>query len=137
MGRSRVMANRTIIDKMYEDHKALVETLRVHKEISLASDADNHLKKILLLSAASYFEAEVQKHLIGFAERASRNNVALVALVKSKAVSRQYHTYFKWDGKNANAFFSLFGEEFAGTCKERVRTDGELDASVKAFLAGC
>jgi hypothetical protein len=124
----------TIIDKMFEDHKALLDLLASQKEISLASDADNKLKKVLLLSAASYFEFEIASAMMQFAEDASQKNVALVALVKSKAVKRQFHTYFQWDRNNANSFFGLLGEDFSSQCKAHVREQEGLEESIRAFL---
>lgn len=124
----------TIIDKMYADHKALHDCLTGLNETSLASDADNKLKKVLLVSAASYFEHQITTALIGFVSAISADHAALLALVKAKAVSRQYHTYFQWDGSNANAFFSLFGEEFLTKCKADVKSEKSLDDSVRAFL---
>jgi hypothetical protein len=53
---------------------------------------------------------------------------------QNKAVSRLYHTYFQWDKKNANSFFGLFGEPFLAACKERVRSDSELEGAIRAFL---
>ncbi len=124
----------TIIDKMYADHKALHDLLTGLRETSLASDADNKLKKVLLVSAASYFEHEITTAIIDFAAAASESHQSLLSLVRAKAVSRQYHTYFQWEGKNANSFFGLFGEEFLAKCKAHVKAQEALDDSIRAFL---
>jgi len=124
----------TIIDKMYEDHKLLHNVLLEHKEVSLASDSDNKLKKVLLVSAASYFEYEVANAVLGFANSSSNENPALLSLIKAKVIERQYHTYFQWEGQNANKFFSLFGERFLAECKASVKAQRDLDESIRAFL---
>lgn len=124
----------TIIDKMYADHKLLHDVLIAHQEVSLASDSDNKLKKVLLVSAASYFEYEMAGVVLSFANSASNQNPALLALVKAKVVERQYHTYFQWEGQNANKFFSLFGEAFLTECKATVKAEKDLDEGVRAFL---
>ncbi|HXM59333.1 MAG TPA: HEPN domain-containing protein [Terriglobales bacterium] len=124
----------TIIDKMYADHKALHDLLTGLNETSLASDADNKLKKVLLVSAASYFEHEITTVLIQFVADTSQNHEALLALIRAKVISRQYHTYFQWEGKNANSFFGLFGEQFLTESKANVREQEGLDDSVRAFL---
>jgi hypothetical protein len=124
----------TIIDKMYADHKALHDLLTSQSETSLASDADSKLKKVLLVSAASYFEHEITTALVDFVAATSENHASLLALVKAKAVSRQYHTYFQWDGKNANSFFGLFGEEFLAESKANVKAQEGLEDSIRAFL---
>lgn len=41
----------TIIDQMYEDHRLLHDLLAGMNEVSLVSDSDNKLKKVLLVSA--------------------------------------------------------------------------------------
>lgn len=58
----------------------------------------------------------------------------MVAFVKNKAVSRQYHTWFKWDDSNANQFFGLFGSEFKQMMTDRVKASDELRISIRAFL---
>ena len=47
---------------------------------------------------------------------------------------RQYHTYFDWDEKNANKFFSLFGSDFKDKISKKVEADEELTNSIIAFL---
>jgi hypothetical protein len=54
----------------------------------------------------------------------------------------QYHTYFNWGekgdldkpGKNANTFFSLFGEEFKKNVEAEINADKNLESAVKVFL---
>jgi len=55
---------------------------------------------------------------------------------------QQYHTYFSWGekddadkpGKNANQFFSLFGENFKTRITEIIRKNKTLDDSIRAFI---
>src|SRR5580765_2815848 len=124
----------TVIDTMYEDHAALRSVLTAHNEISLASDAENKLKKVLLISAASYFEHELTTAIVNFVGRASQEHPAVLSLVKAKAISRQYHTYFNWKDGTANAFFGLFGTDFAAECKSYVKAHDDLNESIKAFV---
>lgn len=58
----------------------------------------------------------------------------IVAFVDNKAVKRQYHTFFNWDGKNANQFFGLFGDTFKRRAREEIQTKSLDDAEV-AFLS--
>jgi len=55
--------------------------------------------------------------------------------IKNKAITRQYHTYFHWDSRNANAFFGLFGESFKVFMKQKVDDDPNLDSAIKAFMS--
>ena len=93
----------------------MIDYLETNKEISLKIVADDNLKKVLLLSAASYFEDEIKDIILSFVEKNSNDNSMIKSFVKNKAVERQYHTYFDWGTGNANRFFSLFGEEFNPT----------------------
>lgn len=54
--------------------------------------------------------------------------------VDNKAVKRQYHTFFNWDGKNANQFFGLFGDTFKRRAREEIQTKSLDDAEV-AFMS--
>jgi len=58
----------------------------------------------------------------------------ITSFLKKKGIDRQYHTYFKWDERNPNPFFSLFGEEFKQDVKKIIKSDSELDDSINAFL---
>ncbi len=54
--------------------------------------------------------------------------------VLKKAISRQYHTYFTWDGNNVNSFLGLFGEEFKKVVSAIISQDEVLKEQIKAFL---
>jgi RiboL-PSP-HEPN len=86
------------------------------------------------MSAASYFEAEIRLIVEAFVSRASNANAAVIGLVKNKAIERQFHTFFSWKERNANLFFSLFGEVFSKHCREQVRIDGEVTEAIAAFM---
>jgi hypothetical protein len=124
----------TIVDKINTDSQEILTVIGDQGEISAKSNADNFLKKVLLVSAASYFELEIQGMIEIFAGQKSGSNEMLLSLVKNKAIARQYHTYFKWEDGNANNFFALFGESFKTEMKQRCKEDEELNKSIKAFL---
>jgi hypothetical protein len=125
----------TIIDKIYEDYLGLSNYLETNKEISLLNDADNNFKKILLLSAASFFEHEIIQILLEFVNNSANNNPKIYSFAKKKAVDRQYHTYFNWDAnKGANQFFSLFGEDLKKNIEKDLKSDETLERAVRDFL---
>ena len=72
--------------------------------------------------------------MVNFVVARSGGDSAILALVKNKVIERQYHTYFDWDKKNANKFFSLFGDEFSVAMKKLVDEDDILKEAVIAFL---
>jgi hypothetical protein len=124
----------TIIDQLYANNALILAYLLDAKEISMYSDLDDKLKKVLVMSAASFFESELRSIIEMFVSQAANDNPALLALVKNKAIERQFHTYFEWKQRNANAFFSVFGEVFSKHCKAEVKGDPTLDAAVAAFM---
>ncbi len=124
----------SIIDSLYEELRALSGLLESQKETSLLISANNHFRKVLLLSAASHFEHQIQEMVINFVSIKTRGDDRIVAFLKQKGVERQYHTYFDWDGSNANKFFSLFGPTFSDKMKKEVKKDPKLEEGIKSFL---
>lgn len=124
----------TIIDSLYNEFTELLDFLDQSKEISLRSTVDFTFKKTLALSAASYFEDEIRTILMKFVDDKSNSNTLLNSFVRNKAIARQYHTFFDWRGKNANTFFSLFGDEFKQSAIEDIKADVDLEKAIKAFL---
>ena len=124
----------TIVDKINYDLIEILSFLKDNEKISLLNNADMFLKKVMLLSAASYFESEIIDILLNFTSIKSNNDQQLISFVENKAILRQYHTYFDWEKSNANKFFSLFGEDFKNEMSNLVKNDIELNESIKAFL---
>jgi RiboL-PSP-HEPN len=125
---------KTSVDRLHEDFSILMKMLDRAGEISLITLADDSFRKSLLLSAASQFEHELTETLASFVDEASNANVLITSFLKNKAISRQYHTLFNWDENNANQFFGFFGAGFRDYMKRLVKTDPELDESIRAFL---
>lgn len=69
-----------------------------------------------------------------FIEYKTQNDECIVSIVKQKAIERQYHTYFDWEGRNANKFFSLFGKTFKEKRLKDVKEDPGLESAIKSFL---
>lgn len=128
------MSGDSVIDKLYRDHKSVLGYLEVSGEVSLRNTADDSLKKLLVLSAASYFEQVIQDLIVQFVSNQCGSNELVVSLVRAKVIDRQYHAFFDWNGKNANMFFALFGSAFSDSAKEEVCRDEGLDNAIKAFL---
>ena len=122
------------VDRLFDEHQRLIALLDANNEVSLRISTDTTLRKVLVLSAASYFERYITRSVMDFVSTASESSPCVMSLVERKAVQRQYHTYFRWNEKNANSFFSLFGTEFKRRMQQRVREDSELAEGVKAFL---
>jgi hypothetical protein len=132
----------TIIDAVYRETLDIVAKLEESHEVSLAIDAKRQFTKTFILSAASYFEDQIQKLLIEYIRRTTNDNNNVVNFVQNKAISFQYHTYFDWGkkgnpnepGKNANTFFSLFGNDFKTQINEEIEKNENIKTSMKCFI---
>jgi hypothetical protein len=132
----------TPVDVLYEEYLSIVGYLNDNSQPSLSSDVNKHFKKIIVLSAASYFEHRIQEVLIEFVSKQTNSNTLALNFFKKKAITMQYHTYFSWGekgnpnkpGNNANSFFALFGDDFKKKSEETIKQSQELTAAMKAFL---
>ena len=122
------------IERQYQDEQELYNYLMECGEISYASYIDDVYKKVLLLSAASYFESVISKAIISFAKSAASIDSRVAILVEKKAVSRQYHTLFNWTIKNTNSFWGLFGEETKKRVRMIIDNSEEMKQAEKDFL---
>ena len=128
------MSEATAVDRLFEESSAVLTALESIPELSLRISAGDNFRKALLLAAASYFEHRLCAAVIEFARERSSGSMLIENFIRNKAISRQYHTWFKWDDGNANHFYALFGPEFRAVMVDKVKTSDELRASVKAFL---
>jgi hypothetical protein len=124
----------TVVDRLHGEFSDLLGVLASVDEVSLRSVADDNLRKSLLMASASYFEQRLTESVIGFVSDVTADDHVLTWLVRNKAVSRQYHTWFDWEQKNANRFFALFGVSFCEHMKKVVKEDDKLARSIQAFL---
>ena len=125
--------NLTIIDAIYNRNNNIINYLSEKKEVSFESDVRDIYRKILVLSISSYFENEICSIILDFIVNKS-NSKLITEFLKNKAISRQYHTYFNWDGNNANSFFALFGKEFKDHCKKIISENEDVVLGITAFL---
>jgi RiboL-PSP-HEPN len=123
----------TIIDKSYDDNKALIEYLSSRNELSLLRTVDDSFRKTLVLSAASLFEQRISEAIHYYCDQKSGSDTCVVSLVRNKVIKRQYHTYFDWDNRRATPFFGLLGEEIGNHLKSDAKND-PLKGAVDAFL---
>lgn len=124
----------TPIDVFYNENRNISERLANLGEISLKATFDSLFAKSLLIAVTSFFEKRIQDGIIAFVQESSQSPL-VDELIQSKAINRQYHTYFNWEtAKNANSFFALFGSDFREFMEAEVKQNPELDSAVKAFL---
>lgn len=125
----------TIVDRMYQEHNAVVQYLLASEELSFSITADTSFRKALVIAAASYFETQVIMIINDFVIETSSGNQALSSFVSNKALHRQYHALFDWNANNANSFYGLFGEPYKKYMQGRIKVEVQLDSGVKAFIS--
>jgi hypothetical protein len=128
------MATPSPVDRLYAESSAVICLLGATSELSLQVTAGDHFRKALLMAAASHFENQICACVIDFVREKAVGAILVENFVKNKAVSRQYHTWFKWDENNANQFFGFFGSEFRTMMVAEIKESDALKNSVKAFL---
>jgi len=124
---------KTIIDITFEENNNVLQYLNEKNEVSYYADLDDKLKKMLVLSIASYFEKQITDMIYSFVHKKTDENVIITSFVQKKAISRQYHTFFDWKKNNCNSFLGLFGEVFKKEVQEEIK-DRNMNENVKAFL---
>lgn len=124
--------NQTPIDDFIKRHKKLTDFLKEKEEITFMSNADDEFKKVLVLSIASYFEYTINDALEQLSDSLQLKPVA--NLIKSKAISRQYHTYFAWKENNINQFLKLFGDDFKDLISKEIKKNPNLKTGEKDFM---
>jgi len=130
------------VEQLKNEYKAIEEYLMAQNQISLVSDLNKHFRKILILSAGSYFEHRITEILSNFAQEKSNGDERITNFLVKQAITQKYHTLFSWGekdkpespGKNANTFFKLFGDGFKANVDEDINANIELRESIKAFI---
>lgn len=117
-----------LIDNYQELHTFLISEEKISESIEI----NNHYRKILLLSCASYYESQITDIIREFVKRHS-NDEKILIFVDNKAIQRQFHTLFDWESSNINKFLGLFGSEFKRKVSKDI-TDNNLQEYIKAFL---
>jgi hypothetical protein len=120
------------VDRLHEEFQSLVAHLGV--ELSLLSTVDDGFRKLLLVSSASFFEFKLTEYVAAFAAEASNSSSLISEIIRRKAISRQYHTWFDWDANNAKAFYKLFGKDFEDFMRATHISEPWLTDSVRAFM---
>jgi hypothetical protein len=129
------------VETVYNEVVEIIAFLNEQQQPSLSTDLDKSARKVVLLSAASFFEHEIISLLKEFATRAA-NDERMAHLLYNQGLNAKYHTLFSWGEKNnpekperkATAFFRLFGEEFRDLCIAELKTDADADQAMKDFL---
>lgn len=120
-----------IVDDFYSNYEELSAEIET-KKASLRIWVNESFRRVLVLTMANYLENEVRALIQELIKKKSVSE--LVYSFLSNSMERQYHTYFDWESRNANRFFSLFGERFKNEAVKDVDSDDKLKEGIVAFL---
>ena len=124
----------TVIDSIVAENILLTSYLESAEEWSMRSNVDGSFRKVLLMSAASYFEFHICSNIVQIFSDKTNGWEPVSAFTKNKGISRQFHSFFNWERRNANSFFALFGPGFKQRRESQVKNDPTPESSVKSFL---
>lgn len=122
------------IQKFIEEYQGLYDFLMSQGKVSESIEVNNHYRKILLLSCASFYETQITNLIQDFIKIHSTDN-RVFEFLNNKAIQRQYHTYFNWKENNINTFLGLFGVEFKTKISSEIKNSDKLQQYVRSFIA--
>lgn len=123
-----------IIDNLYENTSQLLSQLGQSGDLSMQSFANENLRKMLLLSAASWFEGRICAAMEAFSAVHSGNHPGIQAIIKRWAVDGMYFRYFAWREQKPGQFYSQFGEVCSAILKAEVNASEGLKQGLADFL---
>ena len=115
-----------------DDIKAAIDV----SQPSLRVFAEDILRRSLVVAAASQFEHELCAAIKRLFEAEVRAPECL-ALVESKAIKRQFYSYFDFNSANTNKLFACFGPAAKERAVERLKADADASSAQEAFLKIC
>lgn len=121
------------VDRIYGELRSVSTLLEAQGQISDRVAFNELSAKTIVLCAASYFEREIGRMLIGVARQTGSKDVFCNFLDK-QALERKFHTLFDWNRNNANAFFALFGTGTKEKLAEMVKHDAAIEEAIREFL---
>jgi hypothetical protein len=125
---------RTIIDERYDECVDLIADLNARGALSQVQLVQELARRSLVVGAASLFEDILKALILDFVAHRSRNDSALMALVRVGFVERGFHQMFQWRSNNANSFFAYLGGELGADMKSECTRNSNLESGAKKFL---
>jgi hypothetical protein len=122
-----------LLQRFCDESAELKKFLSDQGQLTLVRAAEDNSRKALILCAASLFEHRITEALLSYTERVSRSDGCITALVRIKAIKRQYHSFFEWETKKAGPFFALLGKPLGERLKTQCSVSPAKD-ELESFL---
>lgn len=130
------------IEQLKLDYDNVSDYLQETKQFSYLNTFNNNFRKVLLLSAGSYFEHQITEVLTEYVTRQSNGDQKLVNFMQKQAITGKYHQLFEWGSQdelekskgNANRFWAFFGNDFKIQVTSDLKNKEDISNSIKAFI---
>ena len=124
----------SVVDRLYIEFDDLEKFVVANDGHKFRPIMEGHFPKTMLLAATSFFEHRISDSLEQLAKDETRDDHALVWLIKAQVISRRYHTWFDWDRRNVNKFLKMFGDDFFKRATNWIDADDKLGGAVRDFM---
>lgn len=122
----------TMFSNYMEDRSLLNSLLINNVELtSFYSGYNDIFIKTFTVACGNAFEKKLTKEIPLLL---SRENPLGLNFLKNQALDRKFHTLFQWDKKNANKFFSLFGNDFKEYIEGKIKVNEVFKSYERDFL---
>ena len=128
------MVYTNVVDRLHGEFTDLRDFLSATDGARFLPVVEGYLPRTMLLAVASYFENRLAGEVERFAAEEAGEGHVLTWLIRTKAIRRQYHTWFSWQSQNVNMFLSMFGQDFKEEASKWIDEDESLRRAVIAFL---
>lgn len=122
-----IKENLNEIDKLLPTNTTLISFRNEYIDLS---------RRILLISAANSFERHLCRFIPNIFGNSDEN--IIYHFISKQALSRKYHTLFKWEqeteNKKANSFYSLFGGNFKNEIRGKIDSVQDLKKGENDFI---
>jgi len=123
------------VEQLKKEYEAIGNYLSERDEVSMRNDLDRHFRKVLILSASSYYEHKITDLLSDFVAKKSGDE-CIVNFLLEGVIKQKYHTLFDWgerDKPQKHKLFTLFGENKKDIVAE-IKANAELSETISAFI---
>ena len=120
------------VERLWNDLSALEQSVPPTDAVVLVNTR-SAFAKAMVLAAGNWLERRTLQALLQFAESTS-NNDALVHLVKTRVLDRQFHALFDWESGKTKSFFGKFGPIFKQKAQEATNGNEKIQRAALDFM---
>ncbi|MCL5680371.1 MAG: HEPN domain-containing protein [Candidatus Marsarchaeota archaeon] len=116
------------LDLVYDNFNAIIKRLKEADELSTSSLVETTLSKLIIVSAASFFETDIKEAIYSLSPDLKSRSLV------EKFLDRNFWNLFDSKFESMNRFLGNFGDEFKVSFQKSIRDDKNLKDSETSFL---